>query len=238
MCRASEAHRVEATGESLDLGLERQEPARGALPQHLLEVHELGATLSLDLGGDIDSLADKLAHLHKVSLDEAPRSHRRGANAKAIRVHGALIARNGVLVEHDGSLFANGLSFRAVHLLGAEVDEEEMVVRATGDEIEAAPLQGLPEGLGVLHHLLLVQAELRRHGLLQRHSQGGDGLVVRAALEAREHSCVDPLLQVVHDRVALLVHTLLTLAEEDHRTTRAPQRLVRGGRDDIRKLEG
>jgi len=88
------------------------------------------------------------------------------------------------------------------------------------DQVQVAALEALSHGLRVLHHLLLVELELRSLSHLERHGQRCDRLVVRAALEAREHSCIDLVLEVVHDRTAVLVHTLLTPAEEDHGASR------------------
>ena len=80
----------------------------------------------------------------------------------------------------------------------------------------------------VLHDLLLVRLELRTRRLLQRDGETRDGVVVRTTLETREDGEVDLVLEIVHDRVTLLVRTLLALAEENHRAARtAPWRLAR-----------
>ena len=57
-------------------------------------------------------------------------------------------------------------------------------------------------------------------------------------LQSGEDGEVDAVLQVVHDVLALLVLALDSLAEEDHGTSRAPQRLVRRGRHHVRVVEG
>ena len=55
-------------------------------------------------------------------------------------------------------------------------------------------------------HLLGVGLELGGGGVLQRHSQGGDLVVVGAALERREHREVDAVLKVVGCALGLALH--------------------------------
>mmetsp|Transcript_23839 Transcript_23839/g.67519 ORF Transcript_23839/g.67519 Transcript_23839/m.67519 type:complete len:374 (+) Transcript_23839:342-1463(+) len=99
-------------------------------------------------------------------------------------------------------------------------------------------LQGLADGLRVFHHLVLVDLELRGLRHLQCNCQCRDGLIVGAALQTRENRGVDFLLKVPHDGSALLVGTLLPLAEEDHGAAGPAQGLVRGRGDDVRVVEG
>ena len=58
-----------------------------------------------------------------------------------------------------------------------------------------------------------------------------------ARLEAGEDRLVDRPLEIVHDLVPLLVDLLHALAVEDHRAARPAERLVGGGRHDVRELE-
>ena len=55
-------------------------------------------------------------------------------------------------------------------------------------------------------HLLGVGLELGGGGVLQRHGQGGDLVVVGAALERREHREVDAVLEVVGRALGLALH--------------------------------
>jgi len=57
-------------------------------------------------------------------------------------------------------------------------------------------------------------------------------------LQSGEDREVDPVLQVVHDVLALLVLTLHALAEEDHGAPGAAQRLVCRGGHHVRVVEG
>merc|ERR1719433_2508960 len=195
----------EAAGELLDLRLQRQELRRWALCEAPPEVDHLFASLLLNLNRDVDRLADELAHAHEILLHEAPRGHRRRPQAEAVRIHGALVARDRVLVGHQRDHVGDELRLVPVHPLRPQVHEDEVVVGAAGDEVEAAGPERVAQRLRVPHHLLLVGAELRRGPLLQSHGQGGDRVVVGAALEAREDRPVDPRLEVPHDRVPLLV---------------------------------
>jgi len=88
----------------------------------------------------------------------------------------------------------------------------------------AALHQGLRQRLRVLHHLPRVPLELGGHGLAQRHGLRGDHVLERSTLQPREH---------------LLVHVLREpLLAQDQTAPRAPQRLVGGGRDDLRVRHG
>merc|ERR1712093_897753 len=101
-----------------------------------------------------------------------------------------------------------------------------MVVSAARHQCETSGSQRFAQSLCVFHHLLLVLPEFGSLGLLQSHSQRSDGVVVRATLKPRKDGSIDLGLQVVHDWIALLVSTTLSLPEEDHRTTRTPQGFV------------
>mmetsp|Transcript_8304 Transcript_8304/g.12076 ORF Transcript_8304/g.12076 Transcript_8304/m.12076 type:complete len:462 (-) Transcript_8304:187-1572(-) len=235
---SSEADGVEAAGKVFDLGLQGGQPRGRVLLQYSAEVHQLLAALLLDFSSDVNGLADELSDLHEVLLHQASGGHGRSANSEAVGVHGALVTWDGVLVQHDGSSFADDFSLVAVDALASEVDQEKVVVGAARDEVEALLLQGVPQSLSVLQDLLLVGLVLGLHGHLQSHGQGRDGLVVRATLEAGEDGSVDLLLQVPHDGLAALVNTTLSLSEVDHSTSGASQRLVGGGRHDVGVLEG
>mmetsp|Transcript_8306 Transcript_8306/g.12087 ORF Transcript_8306/g.12087 Transcript_8306/m.12087 type:complete len:440 (-) Transcript_8306:187-1506(-) len=235
---SSEADGVEFARELLNLSFQRSEPGRGVLLQHTAEVHQLLSATLLHLSSDVDGLADELSDLHEVLLHQASGGHGRSANSEAVGVHGALVTWDGVLVQHDGSSFADDFSLVAVDALASEVHQQKVVVGAIGDQIEALLFQGVAQGLGILENLLLVGLVLRLHRHLQCHSQRRDRLVMWATLEAREHSRIDSLLQVPHDRLSTLIDSTLSLAVEDHRSARAAQGLVGGSGDDVGILEG
>ena len=77
--------------------------------------------------------------------------------------------------------------------LVGQVDEQQVVVGAAGDEVEAALEQRLGERGRVGHDGARVVGELRLRRLVQRDRDRGDGVVVRAALQAREDGPVDRL---------------------------------------------
>mmetsp|Transcript_45492 Transcript_45492/g.75849 ORF Transcript_45492/g.75849 Transcript_45492/m.75849 type:complete len:303 (+) Transcript_45492:838-1746(+) len=79
-------------------------------------------------------------------------------------------------------------------------------------------------------HLNLVFLELGLHALFERNGEGADVVVVGSPLQAGEHGGVDGVLEGVAE--------LLALAEEDHATAGAAQRLVRGGGHHVGVLEG
>merc|ERR1740123_1882162 len=223
----SEANGVELAGEALDLALELGERCRRAVPEDLPEVRELGAARLLDLRHDVHGIADELADSRKVRLHEAPRGHRRRVDAEPAGVHRRLVTWDRVLVKHDGRCLADELRLIAVHTLRPQVDQQQMVGGADGNEVEIASLQGLGQGLRILHDLLLVLLELRTLPHLERRGQRRDRLVVRATLEAREHGCVDLFLEVI----------LLAPAEENHGTSGPAQGLVGRGRHDVGVIE-
>mmetsp|Transcript_79311 Transcript_79311/g.173960 ORF Transcript_79311/g.173960 Transcript_79311/m.173960 type:complete len:538 (-) Transcript_79311:24-1637(-) len=235
---SSEADGVEAAGKVFDLGLQGGQPRGRVLLQYSAEVHQLLAALLLDFSSDVNGLADELSDLHEVLLHQASGGHGRSANSEAVGVHGALVTWDGVLVQDDRSGLAEDLGLVAVDALASEVHQQKVVVSAVGDQIEALLFQGVAQGLGILENLLLVGLVLRLHRHLQCHSQRRDRLVMWATLEAREHSRIDSLLQVPHDRLSTLIDSTLSLAVEDHRSARAAQGLVGGSGDDVGILEG
>ena len=108
--------------------------------------------------------------------------------------------------------------------LGGEVDEDQVVVGAAGDQVGAAVHQRLGERPGVGDDGVGVVAERGCGGLVQRDRDGGRGVVVRAALEAGEDRLVDGLGVLG--------------AGHQHAAARAAQRLVGGGGDDVGVRDG
>ena len=75
--------------------------------------------------------------------------------------------------------------------LAGEVDEQQVVVGAAGDEVEPALDQRGGKRRRVGDDRAGVVGELRLRGLVQRDRDRGGGVVVRAALQAREDRAVD-----------------------------------------------
>jgi hypothetical protein len=86
------------------------------------------------------------------------------------------------------SALAAGLP--SIALVG-QVDQDEVVVGAAGDEVEAVLGQRRRQRLGVGHDLVRVVRERRLRRLVQGDRDAGRGVVVRAALQAGEHGLVD-----------------------------------------------
>lgn len=173
---------------------------------------ELGATV--DEGGDSD----------KVAFDETTGSEGRGANSDTTRGEGALVARDSVLVDRDADAFEDNFDLASRETERADVPEDKVVVSATSDEEVAELLEGLAEGDGILLDLGDVLSEGGRVGLEEGDSDGGDRVLVGATLDTREDGVVDLVLE--------------GLAVEDQASTGSTEGLVRGGRNDVAKLEG
>ena len=77
------------------------------------------------------------------------------------------------------------------------VHQNQMVVRAAGDQPEALLDQLFRQNPGVGSHLPPIGPELRLQRLAQAHGLGGDDMLQRTALCAGEHGGVDLFVQVV-----------------------------------------
>mmetsp|Transcript_19454 Transcript_19454/g.34683 ORF Transcript_19454/g.34683 Transcript_19454/m.34683 type:complete len:299 (-) Transcript_19454:608-1504(-) len=192
----------------------------------------------LDVHGDLHGLVHKLGDLIKVGLGEAAAGEGGSAHAEATGHQRTDVPRHSVLVGSNVRQLQHLLHTRAIHTLGSEVHKAEVVVSSARHQRIAALLHSLCQSLRVLQHLHLVLLELGGGRLLQRASEAGDGVVVGAALQAREDGEVDLVLDVVHYGVTLLVGALLPLAVEDHCAAGPAQGLVSGGCDHIRVLKG
>lgn len=152
-----------------------------------------------DVEGDLYAAVDKVRDLDKVLLDEAAGGERGGADAEAAGDEGLEVAGDAVLVEGDPRVVQDALDARAVDALGAEVEEDEVVLRAARHEV-VPPLQQLRrERRAVGLDLRRVLPEHRRVHLPQRSGDPRDRVVVRPALQPREHGLVDLLLEGIHD---------------------------------------
>ena len=77
-----------------------------------------------------------------------------------------------------------------------QVHEEQVVVGAAGDDLDAAIEEYPAHGPGVLDDLFGVGLELRLHGLPEGHRLAGDDVHERAALVGGKHHEVDLLFDV------------------------------------------
>lgn len=86
-------------------------------------------------------------------------------------------------------------------------------------------------------YLRLIFDELGRSGLFHGGGDGGDGMVVRATLQSREHGHVDAAFEVIHHLCAVWLYGAHALAEEYDAGARTAERLVRRRRHDITVFE-
>lgn len=220
--------------ESQDL----RDSVRGNLGLEVLELVGLFGKLALDLLAEGDGLVNVAGNALEVLLAHATAGHSRRTDTDTAGGQRRLVTGDGVLVAGNVDLLQNGLNTGTIKALGAQVQEDHVAVSAVRDELVTESLELVLKSLGVLDNLLLVLLELGSVGLLQSNGESGDGVVVGAALVTGEDGEVDGTLKVVHDLLASLVGAADTLAEEDHGTSGATQRLVGGGGNDIGVLEG
>src|ERR671917_630679 len=172
--------------------------------------------LELAARGLDDDLRD-LAHLVR---PHAAGRHRRGPEPDAARDGRLLgVVRDHVLVARD----ADGLEGLLELLAGCarfdQVHQDQVVVRAAGDEVEPAFQESLGHRLAVLDYPTGVVLELWLERLAEGDGLAGDRVHEGAALHPREDAAVDLLGEL--------------LAAEDHAPSRPAQGLVGRGRDDL-----
>mmetsp|Transcript_25137 Transcript_25137/g.62234 ORF Transcript_25137/g.62234 Transcript_25137/m.62234 type:complete len:287 (+) Transcript_25137:521-1381(+) len=197
------------------------------------EIDQLGTCALLHIECDVDRIADVLANLFEVGFHQTPRRHRRRTDSDSIWVHSAFVSWYGVFVDGDVDKLADLLGLGAAQALGPQVNQYQMVVRATGHQVETPCHELLAHSHRVFLDLLLVLTELGRRRLFQCDGECSDDVVVWAALHARKHRSVDLVLYVIHYRLSLLVDALLPLPIEDHGPPGPPQALVCGRRHHI-----
>ena len=134
---------------------------------------------------------DEFDDVQHVLLHEAAGGDGRGADAQAAGLErAAAVERDHVLVHGDVGLdeLVLGETAGQVRELGAEVDEHQVVVGAAGDDLVAPAHEFGAHGGGVGDDLLLVGDVFRLGGLVEGHGLGGDHVLERSALDARERS--------------------------------------------------
>mmetsp|Transcript_19357 Transcript_19357/g.51379 ORF Transcript_19357/g.51379 Transcript_19357/m.51379 type:complete len:382 (+) Transcript_19357:191-1336(+) len=195
----------------------------------------------LDLVRQLHQPDQKLAHLDKVRLLQPAARHRGGPDAAAAGVPRGEVARDRVLVERDVCRVADLLHLVAGDPERAEVPEEEVVFRAAGLERVALGDEEVGECRAVGLHLHDVRLEFRGHGFLEGDAERRDGVVVGAALAAREDGLLDAVLVVVVLRGGGFVAGgggAGAAAVEDEALARPAEGFVGGGGDDVAELEG
>ena len=119
-----------------------------------------------------------------------------------------------------------------------------MVIRAAGDDAiaEAAGVGGvgeaLREGFGVGEDGALVFHKSGGLGLVKGDGERGDGVVVRSALVAWKDGGVDRVFEAVEFGFTGFRGAAGAFTVEDHGTTRATERFMGGGGDDVGVGEG
>lgn len=197
-------------------------------------LHQLGAGLGLDGQGDLDDAVQELTNLDKVGLLERARGQGRGSETDTTGGDGRDVTADRVLVEGDRGHVADTLDLGTGQLVGAEIPEDQVVVRAIGDDLVSLLEQSGGKGLGVGNDLLGVQLELGAGSLLEGDGNTGNSVVVGTSLDGGEDSLVDTALEIL----TLLDLGILVLAEEDQTGTGATEGLVGGGGDNIAVFEG
>ena len=155
--------------------------------------------------------------LRHLRLPEAPGSDGGSAHPDTAGDEGLLrVVGDGVLVHRDAYLIQPVLILLAGEAKVPGVHQNQMVVRAAGDQPEALLDQLFRQNPGVGSHLPPIGPELRLQRLAQAHGLGGDDMLQRTALCAGEHGGVDLFVQVV-------------VIAQDHAAPGTPQCLVGGG---------
>ncbi|EAU64874.1 conserved hypothetical protein [Stigmatella aurantiaca DW4/3-1] len=173
----------------------------------------------------VQRLADELTDDGHLRLLHSPRGDGRRAHPDARGRHRLLgIERNHVLVHGEARLAHHRLGVLAGDLLGAQVHQHQVVVRPAGAQAQPCPQERLRQRLGIGDDLPLVHLEFRGEGLLERHGLGGDDVHQRPALDAGEDLAVERLGEL--------------LTAQDEPAPRPPERLVRGGGDELRQGHG
>src|SRR5215216_7752238 len=171
-------------------------------------LHPVAQAVCLAVRGCDDNVCDLL----HIVLTHAAGRHRCGAQPDTAG-HGRRlrIVRDHVLVAGDADGLQRIFQFLACDTGIFQVDQDQVVVRSSGDEIQAPSQEPLGQRLAVLDDLAGVLLELG----LQRFSQGyglaGDRVHQRATLHAGEDTAVDLLGEL--------------FAAEDHTPAGPQQRL-------------
>ena len=234
--RPAGGHHVDLADDVLeDLGV------GGALGELFLGGLLRGEGGEVRIGGGEDGV-DEFDDVQHVLLHKAAGGDGRGADAEAAGLEGAAaVERNHVLVHGDVGFheFLLGDAAGEIRELGAEVDEHQVVVRAAGDDVVAAAEELGAHGGRIGDNLLLVGDILRLGGLVEGHGLGGDHMLERTALDAREDAGVEDGAHLLDFalRGGESPRVVEILAHQDDAAARSAEGLVGGGSDDVRVLD-
>ena len=207
----------------------------------------------VDLAGDLgaDGLVGRVAedgvdHVHDdghVGLLQATGGDGGRSDAQTAGLEGAAaVEGHHVLVDGDVGGHEGVLGFLTGELgeLGAEVDEHQVVVGTTGDDLVALVDEGFAHHLGVLHHLLDVLVVAVGQSFAEGDGLGGDDVLQRTALGAGEHGAVEQSAHLLDLalRGGLAPRIVEVLTHEDHTAAGSAEGLVGRRGDDVAIFQG
>ena len=137
---------------------------------------------------------------------------------------GALVERDGVLVDDDPGGIQPLLGFFAGEVLVPDIHQHQVDIGTARYDAVAAGGEASRQRLGVGDNLCRVELESIAERLTEAHCLGGDQVLERPSLDSRKHRAIEIL-------------GVLLLAQ-DHPTAWPAQRLVRRGRDEVRHRTG
>ncbi len=183
----------------------------------------------LELGGVcpvFQGCMNPIGDLHHFGFLHATGGDGWGAYADAATEGDLLrVKRDTVLVNCDSGVVQGLTGDFAIEAFGTEVDQHEVVVCASADDAVAVAGEACGQGLGIDDHLLLIFGKAGLQCFEEAHSLRCYHMHERTTLDAREDLAVDLFDEVL-------------AVGEDHAATRAAQRFVGGGGDEVRILHG
>ena len=136
-------------------------------------------------------------HFH-FALLHASRCDGGGAHSEPTGRHCGFVTRHSVLVARDVHKLKHFLCTRAVESLPAQISEHQVIVGASADKLEIAGNKLRRKCFAVDDGLNGVLFEIFALRLVQGDGERGNGVVVRASLQAWEDCPVD-LVTVIDD---------------------------------------
>ena len=166
---------------------------------HLVDLGLDGVDLGVGsgLGDRVDGADDIVDHLHDdghlvllqtTGGDGGSANTQTGGEERRAAVERHHVLVDGDVGQHEGVLHHLTGDIRE---LAAEVDQHRVVVGATTDDIVAFVHEGSGHEGSVLSHLLDVLHVLVTEGFAESNGLGGDDVLQRTTLDAREHGAVN-----------------------------------------------
>ncbi|OPZ96947.1 MAG: hypothetical protein BWY71_01773 [Planctomycetes bacterium ADurb.Bin412] len=108
---------------------------------------------------------------------------------------GSGVIGNQILIHHDARVVQPGFRLRPGQMLviGPQIDQQQVVVRAAGAESETLTYQFLRQGLAIADDLPGILFEFGLHGLGEGDGLGGNHVAERPALDAGKDGGIDGL---------------------------------------------